>query len=745
MNQKSGQPFEEPVDQPTLFSGAERAAALRAGAAIGGFTLRAKLGRGGMGEVWQAWDEMGDRPVVLKLVPPELQHFDDAMTRVKSSFQVVQSLQHQHICPLYVLGKDPYVGWYVVMKFIDGQTLSSYRSTYVARHGSFPVEQVVKVLRPVAQALDYAHSQRVIHRDIKPQNILIVGDAKDVQLVDFGLAAEIRTTVSRYTQVQLDTSGTRPYMAPEQWKGRGQDARTDQYALALVAYELLAGHLPFESADFEILRACALNDPPEPIEGMADSVNRALLVGLAKQRGERFETCCEFIDALTRSGSREPTPGVRIEVRGSTVTPAPVAKPVVDSRAPIPSQRTSSTHREPRKPTIPVPATSTKGSVPSTQRRDTAPVPQQSSGVQLLGWASLLAFLPMCFVVVYFYYFGAHFLGRNLRTPTPAEAPFDPAASMQYQQEQADRLGIPVEIQNSIGMRFRFIPPGEFMMGSPESEEGRWDDEGPQHRVRLTRPFYLGAHAVTVGQFRSFVESTGYETDAEREGWGFDASVLLELEAGELDEEALASRDEANRDLDLSAIPEGDRERLRPLLTRGADWRSPGFDQTDEHPVVNVSWKDATAFCVWLSEQSGETGRVYRLPTESEWEFACRSGTTTRYYFGDDAGELSEYAWYGGNSRNRAHRVGGKRANAWGLYDMHGNVFEWCSDWYSAAYYANSPLEDPTGAESGSYRVVRGGGRFIAARHCRSALRYWITPGYRYYYLGFRVAFSSVE
>lgn len=90
------------------------------------------------------------------------------------------------------------------------------------------------------------------HRDIKPQNILVVGDARDVQLVDFGLAAEIRTTVSRYTQVQLDTSGTRPYMAPEQWKGRGQDARTDQHALALVAYELLAGHLPFESADFEI-------------------------------------------------------------------------------------------------------------------------------------------------------------------------------------------------------------------------------------------------------------------------------------------------------------------------------------------------------------------------------------------------------------------------------------------------------------------------------------------------------------
>ena len=329
--------------------------------------------------------------------------------------------------------------------------------------------------------------------------------------------------------------------------------------------------------------------------------------------------------------------------------------------------------------------------------------------------------------------------------PPLAIAPFDAEEARAHQEAWAEHLGLKVEIENSVGMQLRLIPPGEFMMGSLESEEGRWDDEGPQHRVRITRPFYLGAHAVTVGQFRSFVESRGYETDAEREGWGFDVSVLLQVEAGDLDAEALVSRREANRDLDLSAIPEGDREFFRALITRGADWGSPGFDQTEEHPVVNVSWNDATAFCEWLSEQSGEAGRVYRLPTEAEWEYACRAGTTTRYYFGDDAGDLGEYAWYRGNSGNRAHRVGQKRPNAWELYDLHGNVWEWCSDWYSTDYYANSPLEDPTGPESGWERVCRGGSWFGTAGSCRSAFRGRDTPGGRAFSLGFRLAFSSVE
>lgn len=272
---------------------------LRTGVVIGNFQLQSKLGRGGMGEVWKAWDTKAERPVVLKLVPPEMQHAHEEMARVKATFQRIHALNHQHICPTYLLDEDRRFGWYVVMKYIDGQTLSAYRATYMARHGAFPLKQVVKVLRPVAEALDYAHSRKVVHRDIKPENILVQGDAEDVQLVDFGLAAEIRTSVSRLSQVRMETSGTRPYMAPEQWRGDYQDHRTDQYALAVVAYELLSGHLPFDSDDFDILRTSVLNDPSRPIAGQPEAVNQALMLGLAKPREERYRTCQDLVNALS--------------------------------------------------------------------------------------------------------------------------------------------------------------------------------------------------------------------------------------------------------------------------------------------------------------------------------------------------------------------------------------------------------------------------------------------------------------
>jgi formylglycine-generating enzyme required for sulfatase activity len=178
-------------------------------------------------------------------------------------------------------------------------------------------------------------------------------------------------------------------------------------------------------------------------------------------------------------------------------------------------------------------------------------------------------------------------------------------------------------ITNSIGMKLAIIPVGEFKMGSAESAEDtaaflnktcRWDcladlfvDEHPQHQVRITKPFYLGMYHVTRGQFRQLVKDTRYVTDAEKgekpggDGWNRDKN-----------------------DFELSTK---------------YSWRNAGFQQTDEHPVVNVSWNDAVAFCKWLSRKEGKT---YRLPTEAEWEYACRAGTTTRYSNGDDPETLAK-------------------------------------------------------------------------------------------------------
>jgi formylglycine-generating enzyme len=292
------------------------------------------------------------------------------------------------------------------------------------------------------------------------------------------------------------------------------------------------------------------------------------------------------------------------------------------------------------------------------------------------------------------------------------------------------------EITNSIGMKLVLIPAGEFMMGSGESAEATaayfknkysmemkaaegFNKEHPQHRVRISKPFYLGTYHVTRSQFRQFVSDSGYRTDAEKDGkggYGYN----------------------------------GKKYEQKPEYT----WRNAGFEQTDEHPVVNVSWNDATAFCQWLSRKEGKT---YRLPTEAEWEYACRAGTTTRWWCGDDAEGLSqvanvadatakakfpdrEYTIRASDGYVFTSPVGSFRANAFGLYDMHGNVMQWCADWYDEEYYSRSPADDPTGPNSDSFRVLRGGSWNYWAFVARSADRFMSPPGAQDNDAGFRIA-----
>ena len=241
------------------------------------------------------------------------------------------------------------------------------------------------------------------------------------------------------------------------------------------------------------------------------------------------------------------------------------------------------------------------------------------------------------------------------------------------------------------GIKLKLIPAGEFLMGSSKDEdEDAYDDELPQHRVRITRPFYLGLTEVTQGQYRAV---TGQA----------------------------------------------------PSNCKGSD----------DLPVEQVSWTDAIQFCNALSEREGlrpyyqfgaggqSGGGGYRLPTEAEWEYACRARNQARYDFGDDAARLAEYAWFRGNSDAKPHPVGQKRPNDFGLYDMHGNVWEWCVDAYDPKYYGRSPVDDPRDASQAEDRVIRGGSWSYIPRYCRSAVRYWTTPGKRAYNLGFRLARDS--
>ena len=240
----------------------------------------------------------------------------------------------------------------------------------------------------------------------------------------------------------------------------------------------------------------------------------------------------------------------------------------------------------------------------------------------------------------------------------------------------------PKEITNSIGMKLVLIPKGVFQMGSPESEKGRYENE-TQHEVTISKDYYLGVYEVTQAQYEKVIGKN-------------------------------------------------------PSLYQGA---IVGNDNADL-PVDNVSWDDAVAFCKKLSElpEEKKAGRVYRLPTEAQWEYACRAGSKTAYSFDDEEGLLPVYGWFNRNSSNRTHTVGLLEPNAWGLYDMHGNVWEWCSDWYEE--YPKGAVSDPTGPKEGSNRVRRGGGWLNGAAICQSAYRSGDEPSDRRDDFGFRLALS---
>ena len=297
---------------------------------------------------------------------------------------------------------------------------------------------------------------------------------------------------------------------------------------------------------------------------------------------------------------------------------------------------------------------------------------------------------------------------------------------------------------NSLGMAFVKVPAGRFWMGSAESpgalaqvfpqlERKRFTgltDQAPVHRVRIRRAFYLGQHEVTVGQFRRFVEASGYRPESEADGTGGYGY---------------------NPDYDPATTARGDAfEGRNPRYS----WRNPGFAQDDSHPVVNVTWNDAQALAAWLSRTEGQR---YRLPTEAEWEYACRPGSRTRYPHGaapetlvrhanlfDQAAapywpRWRQHALPGSDGHAFTAPVGSLQANAFGLHDMLGNAWEWVSDWHGDRYYAQSPRTDPQGPAEGSVRVRRGGSWHTWSFYARCSYRNWNSPETRYTLVGMRL------
>ncbi len=751
--------------------------------AHGRYEVIAKLGEGGMGFVYRARDRNLDTDVVIKVPRPALMQDLEFAGRFTREARSLVKLAHPHVVKISEVGEHAGLP-FVVLQFLAGGSLRDRQ-----KGRPLPVSDLHRWLTDVAAALDFVHQKGYVHRDIKPDNILF-DENGNVFLSDFGIAKALADNRNKGNQTVMTGTGliigTVPYLAPELLLGKPYDGRADQYALAAMVYELLSGRYPYDGATPAALIVQQMQQAPplDKLCAVSAGVAAAVRRGLATEPGQRFGICKEFAravlqgtamptrtHALSAAATIAGTPGVRngiptmraAPVRltcptcGKTIQAAPETQ---GQRVRCPScQSTIQTVRmSPVSPEIP-----TAAIVPVAQPARPATV---RAGIPVQAYRGpagnrSVVLLMGCLVVVLLMVV-AGLVGMMLARPGP-DSRFQAAATIGVlptrnaeprkdspkieatepqkgppKKEETDKdepkkgpvpppaETLTLDLGNGAKLDLVRIKAGSFLMGSPASDTDAFDSEKPQHSVEISKDFYLGKYAVTRGQLAQFVKEENYRTEPEKDGeggYGYNATT---------------------NDLELDG--------RKSQYT----WRNTGFPQTDEHPVVNVTWNDAQAFCAWLRKK---TGKRVELPSEAEWEYAARAESTTRYFTGDDPASLLGYAnvadqtlkatgikdkplWFCfGFSDGHAFTapVGSFKANRWGLHDMTGNVWQWCAD--GRRTYTSNKCTDPRGPDDNSARVLRGGSWFtLGPRYYRSAFRLSDAASLRQVGTGFRVA-----
>ena len=901
------------------------------------YELVRELGEGGFGAVYLAHDTVADTDVAIKGLPPEVKHNAVELESIRGNFALVKRLRHPNIVAVTDLHQALSVSYaskevepklrvferdtMVVMDYAPGVTLAKWRRQFP--DGKVPLDKAIAVVWQVASALDYAHGQKVLHRDVKPANVMVEsadGGKLVARVLDFGLAAEIRSSMGRLSREIRDTSGTRPYMAPEQWKGERQGPATDQYALAAMFYELVVGDVPFASVfdcgDPAVMSVAVTTNAPAIPEDLPKSVRRALAKALAKKPEERFASCGEFVAALegkkvSRRGAETQRKGKvlgilallaalagggyygwmkygkgvesrdagpeRVAVTNQTppavVEPPPVVLPpegpqtTVATNAPAAGEdltRLAELRKdifwkkrsvELRKGELEkyredpdglsgkideadrlcrkISEAAAASTVSETEKiyarlRDDADAFDRTlawlsdnkalrdearklaGGLAALDGdldrfkAKELAYAP------YAKGMASRKVGKSafdrgdfseakerysaakksleqavaesrkaLVANVLADAKkhlqdehwedcigkCDEALDIDSSNAEAKEMKAQAESNLVPSAKIEILVEGEPLSGvQVKIGEQTWDAPVVWTDRNITAGKTYGGVDVSferggkryVGSLEEFTVDWKGCRDfevvlKEYKGPKNGATKTITLPGGVTMEMIYVAPGEFTMGSPESEEGHEDDEKQHCVtLTKGfwlgkyevtqKQWESvmrnnPSNWKGDDLPVENVSWEDCQEF---IRKVNASLNCGARLPTEAEWEYACRAGTSGPYA---GAG-LDSMVWYNSNSGYETHPVGRKSPNAWGFYDMHGNVYEWCNDWYGE--YPSGSVTDPIGRASGDCRVLRGGGWDGSARGCRSATRGWYGPGYRYDYFGFRLCCSAL-